>query len=147
MASNTYSSTDYNPPASYNHGINAFNQPASSYGMSNDRPNILSRRYSELTPAEQDQYDNEQHRITLIYSQKRLEESYPVVFAKIHALIVFCVSVAAIVIQILIIIFEAPYYQIGGGIWVSVYFFIPAILSIVTSKFSIEIQIITLYSL
>lgn len=68
------------------------------------------------------------------YNQKMLEERYPVKYVLVHASILILLSIAAIVIQVFIIIKSISYYHIGSGIWAGVYFILAASLALLLSR-------------
>ena len=70
-----------------------------------------------------------------------LRDRYPVKFAAIHGTIMILLSLAAIALQIVMIVYQAPLYFIGSGIWSGVYFIFTAGLAILISLFSFILKL------
>lgn len=100
----------------------------------NDENLQKQKSFYDLTPSEQDQYVAEFFNNRQNIRQKELEEKYPPFFATAHSTAVFCLAAASIAIQILMIVYQMPYYQVSSGMWVAAYFSVPAIFSLVISN-------------
>jgi hypothetical protein len=67
------------------------------------------------------------------FQQKMLEENYPVKYIIGHAILVGALSLTVIVLQIVMIIYKSPNYNIGSGIWVGSYLLIAISLALLIS--------------
>jgi hypothetical protein len=72
--------------------------------------------------------------VYLSHEDKLLADRYPVTFVIVHSIIVILLSLTAIALQIVMIVYQTPYYFVGAGIWVGVYFLISAFLELLISK-------------
>ena len=69
------------------------------------------------------------------YQQKILEERYPVKFVVANSIIIVLLSIAAFVIQIMMILNKSLVYSFGTGIWIGVILLVIAFLAVAISKF------------
>ena len=70
--------------------------------------------------------------------ERLFRNQYPEKFVKIHSSIMIVLSLTVIVMQILSMIYQAPYYYIASGIWAGAYFFAAAILALLIRQYSIS---------
>ena len=70
----------------------------------------------------------------LSYEDNLIRDRYPKKFAIAHSAIMIILCLTAVVLQIIMIIYQSPYYFIGGGIWSGLYFILCAILALVLSR-------------
>ena len=62
------------------------------------------------------------------------QENYPSKYVVIHSILIVLLSIAAIVVQIVLIINKAPLSVIGSGIWVGVFYIVAVFLAVLNSK-------------
>ncbi len=124
------------PPPSYgnaNFNNNNYNQNmySGAIPLGGNYPNtggIPPNRYEQLMEYRQQLKAQRQQ-----FQQKMLEENYPVKYVIGHAILVGALSLTVIVLQIVMIIYKSPNYNIGSGIWVGLYLLIAISLALLIS--------------
>ncbi len=79
-------------------------------------------------------YKNRMFEKPLSYEDSLVRDHYPKKFATTHSIIMIILSIIVFVLQIIMIVYQSPYYFIGGGLWSGLYFFLCASLALVLSK-------------
>lgn len=95
-------------------------------------------------------YKNKMFEKPLSYEDSLIRDHYPKKFAITHSIIMIILSITVFVLQIIMIIYQSPYYFIGGGLWSGLYFLLCASLALVLTKnhnYSLFIVTILLYLL
>ena len=143
-----YTNTKYHniPPVEYHYNKPILDQhqnereytriPMKSVDLSNNQVKPLQpiyHDYSYFPPL--NQYRAKLLEKPLSYEDSLIRDRYPRNFAIVHSIIMIILSLTVIVLQIVMIIYQSPYYFIGGGIWSGAYFILCASLAIVLGKF------------
>lgn len=68
------------------------------------------------------------------YQARKFKERYPVKWVIPLSILISLISIAAIVIQIIMIAKKSAYYYVGSGIWVGSWFLIASVLAFLLSN-------------
>jgi hypothetical protein len=82
----------------------------------------------QYKPKSQSQYDP--------YTQ-RFKDKYPIKYVIIHSSLIIVLSLAAIAIQVVLIVEKAPLSVLGSGIWIGVFYIVAVFLALLNSKLKI----------
>ncbi len=111
--------TSFNNPYRYNSGMTPIS--TMPYG-----PNLYERMMIQRQVLRQQERE---------YQQKILEERYPVKFVIVNSIIIGLLSIAAFVIQIIMILNKSLFNVYGTGIWIGISLLVIVFLAVAISRY------------